>query len=102
MNQEKGRRRDSEEKAEEKGKSFLSFFKAYEKKMESNSAHNGTRNITGAKRIGRTNCVIATAFVGNAPPHAIPLVSYRWSAVYFLLLMTEKIIRAFPFFFRLV
>ena len=27
------------------------------------------------ERIGRTNCVIATAFVGNAPPHAIPLVS---------------------------
>jgi len=47
MNQEK-RRRDSEEEGEEKGKSSLSFFKAYEKKTESNSAHNGTRNITGA------------------------------------------------------
>lgn len=52
MNQEKGRRRDSEEKAEEKGKSFLSFFKAYEKKTKSNSAHNGTRNIRGAAETG--------------------------------------------------
>ena len=55
MNQEKGRRRDGQEQAEEKGKSSLSFFKAYEKKPESNSAHNGTRNITGPPMLLRVD-----------------------------------------------
>jgi len=38
---------NGEEKAEEKGKGFLSFFMASHKKKESNSAHYGTQNITG-------------------------------------------------------
>jgi hypothetical protein len=57
-------------------------------RIEHNSYYVSCNGTSLFLRIGRTNCVIATAFVGNAPPHAIPLVSYRWSAVYFLLIMT--------------
>ena len=52
MNEKKEEEGTPKKKTEEKGKSFLSLFKAYEKKMESNSAHNGTRNITRPAEAG--------------------------------------------------